>query len=71
MNKTPTPGEIITTREAAGLTREQAAERFGYAPEGWRKKEVNGSHSRVLSKGEFELLQLLAGQHPDYVLTRR
>ncbi|MDX6917765.1 hypothetical protein R9X49_21965 [Pectobacterium carotovorum] len=67
----PSGEEVKKTREAAGLTQREAAERFGYALRGWQSKEDEGPSGRSLSIGEFELLQLLAGLHPDYELSRR
>lgn len=36
------------------------------------KKEEAKTHNRLsLSKGEFEYLLLMAGEHPDFVLEKR
>ncbi|WP_238552202.1 hypothetical protein [Herminiimonas sp. CN] len=54
----------------AGLTQRACAERFGYSLTGWQKKEDAGLSGRSLSVGEWELLLLLAGQHPNFALQR-
>lgn len=69
--KKPSASEVKHAREAAGLTQSAAAKRFGYALRSWQGKEDDGPGGRSLSFGEYELLLLLAGQHPDYELTRR
>ncbi|WP_147200829.1 helix-turn-helix domain-containing protein [Pantoea sp. CCBC3-3-1] len=65
----PTPEQVKAARIAAGLTLEQAGERFGITGRGWRFKEQADGKGRKLSPGEYELLLLLAGTHPDYELT--
>lgn len=68
---TPTPEQIKSMRVAAGLTQRECADRFGYQLRGWQKKEESGPSSRSLSVGEWELLLLLANQHPELELQRR
>lgn len=63
MNK-PTSQQVKAAREAANLTQKQAAERFGYSLRAWQRKEESGETGRKLSPGEYELLLLLAKQHP-------
>lgn len=70
MNK-PTAERIRTARIAADLTQAACAERFGYKLRGWQQKETEGVNGRSLSSGEFELLLLLAGQHPDFSLVAK
>ena len=67
----PSPENIKAARVAAQLTQPSAAQRFGYSLSGWKQKELMGKNSRALSQGEFELLLLLAGQHPDYELINK
>jgi len=69
--KTPTPEEVRAARIAAGLTQQACAKRFGYALRSWQGKEDSGPSGRALSEGEHELLLLLAGRHPEFVLQRR
>lgn len=65
----PTPADVRAARMAAGLTQRACADRFGYTLTGWQKKEnSSGASMRSLSRGEYELLLLLAGQHPDFRL---
>ncbi len=66
----PTPDQVKAARAAAGLKQHECAERFGYSVRGWQKKEESGASGRALSRGEWELLLLLAGQHPEFTLRR-
>ena len=66
----PTASNVRATRIAAGLTQRECAERFGYQLRGWQKKEESGTSARALSVGEWQLLLLLAGQHPEFILQR-
>lgn len=68
MTDKPTPAQVRETRMAANLTQRACADRFGYSLTGWQKKEDAGTSGRSLSVGEWELLLLLAGQHPNYTL---
>ena len=63
----PTPEQVKSARVAAGLTQRECAARMGYELRGWQKKEESGASSRGLTIGEYELLLMLAGQHPDFV----
>ncbi|WP_236263568.1 transcriptional regulator [Pantoea sp. S62] len=54
-------------RLAAGLSQEAAAERFELSLRVWQTKEA-AKNPASLSQGEYELLLLLAGRHPHYVL---
>lgn len=54
-------------REAAGLTDAEAAKMFGLAFQTWKNKE---STDRFTAAEEI-VLQLLAGTHPEYVISRR
>lgn len=67
----PTPDQVRAARNAAGLTQRECAARFGYAMRSWQAKEDGGAGGRALSRGEYELLLLLAGQHPDLTLRPR
>ncbi|TDB44123.1 hypothetical protein [Photorhabdus luminescens] len=64
----PSPKDVRSARIASGMTQSQAAERFSYALVSWQQKEAEGKTNRSLSAGEYELLLLLAGTHPDYEL---
>lgn len=69
LSMVPATGTAIkTTRQAAGLTQAEAAERFDYSLRVWQKKEAEMEKNGALSQGEYELLLLLAGKHPDYIL---
>lgn len=57
--------------DKADMTAEEAAKRFGYSKAGWDKKTMTGASNRALSIGEYELLLLLAGAHPDYELMKK
>ncbi|WP_336769059.1 transcriptional regulator [Pantoea endophytica] len=54
-------------RLAAGLSQERAAERFGLSLRVWQTKEA-AKNPALLSQAEYELLLLLAGQHPYFAL---
>ena len=65
-----TAATIKAARQAASLTQAEAAERFDYSLRVWQKKEseMETGKNGGLSQGEYELLLLLAGKHPDYML---
>ena len=65
----PTPDAVKKYREQAGMTQTEAAARFGYAKRTWKAKEDVGKDGRGITRGEFELLLLLAGGHPAFTLT--
>ncbi|WP_437887731.1 helix-turn-helix domain-containing protein [Phytobacter sp. V91] len=67
----PTPELVKLARQNAGLTQKEAAERFGYSLRAWQRKEEAGETGRSLSVGEYELLLLLAHQHPDLTLIKK
>lgn len=69
--KSPTPAEVKAARVAAGLAQQACADRFGYKIRGWQQKEESGPSGRALSPGEYELLLLLGGQHPEFTLQKR
>lgn len=54
-------------RLAAGLSQQSAAERFDLSLRVWQTKEAAGNPT-LLSQGEYELLLLLAGCHPHFIL---
>jgi transcriptional regulator with XRE-family HTH domain len=67
------PSEVKRLRIKAGLTQREAAELCGVSLNYWQRKELSeGSRQfRRVSKSEFLLLLLLAGEHPDFVLIKR
>lgn len=74
-NKSFKPGVLVQSdvrslRLAAGMTQEHAAERFNLSLRGWQLKEAS-SRPGLLSQGEYELLLLLAGKHPHFILAPR
>ncbi len=67
-----TPENIKKLREKIGITQTECGKLFGVGLRTWQKKEEAKTHNRLnLSKGEFEYLLLLAGEHTDYVLCKR
>lgn len=67
-----TPENIKKLREKIGITQTECGKLFGVGLRTWQKKEEAKTHNRLnLSKGEFEYLLLLAGEHPDYLLCKR
>ncbi|MCX0500420.1 transcriptional regulator [Erwinia billingiae] len=58
---------IRELRIAAGFSQQTAAERFDLSLRVWQMKET-GKNPTPLSQGEYELLLLLAGEHPNFVL---
>lgn len=66
------PAEVQRLRIAAGMTLKECAGLFGIGLRSWQKKEESGTvSSRGITSGEFDLLLLLAGEHPDYMLLPR
>ncbi len=66
------PAEVHRLRIAAGMTQKECAELFGIGLRSWQKKEESGTvSSRGITSGEFDLLLLLANEHPDYTLLPR
>ncbi|WP_312828512.1 transcriptional regulator [Pantoea anthophila] len=57
-------------RLAAGFSQEIAAERFDLSQRVWQTKEALKNPAR-LSQGEYELLMLLAGEHPHFELVAK
>ncbi|WP_442797013.1 transcriptional regulator [Pantoea vagans] len=57
-------------RLAAGFSQELAAERFDLSQRVWQTKEAS-KNPALLSQGEYELLMLLAGEHPHYELVSK
>lgn len=55
-------------RLAAGLSQASAAERFDLSLRVWQTKEAT-SNPGLLSQIEYEFLLLLAGRHPNFLLT--
>ncbi|EBV3242509.1 XRE family transcriptional regulator [Salmonella enterica subsp. enterica serovar Oranienburg] len=72
MKMNNTPENIKKLRNKMGITQTECGEIFGVSLRTWQKKEEAKTHNRLnLSKGEFEYLLLLAGEHPDYILCKR
>lgn len=63
----PVMTNVRELRQAADFSQETAAERFDISLRVWQMKETLKNPSS-LSQGEYELLLLLAGQHPHYTL---
>lgn len=73
VNRSPQQPVIVKNnvrelRLAAGLSQQSAAERFDLSLRVWQTKEA-AVNPTLLSQGEYELLLLLAGQHPHFCLT--
>lgn len=64
----PSPERIKALRVAAGLSLKQAAAMFGYRVRTWQRREESGTTNTRITAGEFHLLMLVAGQHPEYRL---
>ncbi len=67
----PTPEEVKNARIKAGFTQQEAADRFGFTLSAWQAKETIGNTSRGLAAGTYEMLLLLADEHPVYQLVKR
>ncbi|KAA5967159.1 transcriptional regulator [Pantoea sp. M_8] len=72
VNRPPQPPVAVQSnvrelRLAAGLSQQSAAERFDLSLRVWQTKEA-AANPALLSQGEYELLLLLAGRHPHFVL---
>ena len=67
----PTPGQVTEARKAAGLSKDQCAEIFGYKLRTWQGKEDTGEGNRKLTPGEYAYLLLLADKHPEFELRPR
>lgn len=65
------PSEVKRLRVKAGLTQSKAAELFGMSLSNWQRKESISGRVVPITASEFILLQLMAGEHPDYVLCKR
>jgi len=67
-----TPEEIKRLRVKAGLTQKETADLFGISLNYWQKKELSkdSAQNRKVSKSEYILLLLLAGEHPDFKLMK-
>lgn len=68
-----TPEEIKRLRVKAGLTQKEAAELMGVSLNYWQRKELSrdSAQNRKVSKSEYVLLLLLAGEHLDFELVKR
>ncbi|EEB1245412.1 XRE family transcriptional regulator [Salmonella enterica] len=62
------PSNVKKLRIDAGLTQQECADIFGLTINNWQKKEYGAVKT---SNAEFNYLLLLAGEHPDYILTKR
>lgn len=67
----PPPADVRAMRIAAGLTQSACAKRFGVKLRDWQRREDGGPNGSRTSIGEWELLQLIADQHPNYRLMPR
>lgn len=67
-----TPEEIKRLRVKARLTQKETADLFGISLNYWQKKELSkdSAQNRKVSKSEYILLLLLAGEHPDFKLVK-
>lgn len=64
----PVMTNVRELRLAAGLSQENAAERFNLSLRVWQTKEA-ASQPALLGQAEYEFLMLLAGRHPHFTLT--
>lgn len=67
------PEEIKRLRIKAGLTQKETSELMGVSLNYWQRKELSkdSPQNRKVSKSEYTLLLLLAGEHPDCTLVKR
>lgn len=65
------PSEVKRLRVKAGLTQSKAAKLFGMSLSNWQRKESISGRVVPITASEFILLQLMAGEHPDYKLCKR
>ncbi|CAO94881.1 helix-turn-helix domain-containing protein [Erwinia tasmaniensis] len=65
------PSEVKRLRVKTGLTQSKAAELFGMSLSNWQRKESISGRVVPITASEFILLQLMAGEHPDYMLCKR
>ncbi|MDZ7280213.1 transcriptional regulator [Pantoea eucrina] len=63
----PVCNNVRELRLATGMSQASAAERFDMSLRVWQMKEA-AKNASPLSQGEYELLLLLAGEHPHYQL---
>ena len=64
--------EIARLRKKIGVTQTELAELFGVTLSTWQKKESETSKETIgVKPGEFQYLQLLAGEHPVYKLVQK
>jgi len=69
----PTAEDIKQLRKKTGLTQKEVAQLFGISLNYWQRKELNKEsiQHRKISKSEYTLLLLLAGEHPEFILKKR
>ena len=64
--------EIAKLRNQLGLTQKELSVLFGVMLATWQKKESETSKETIgIRPGEFQFLLLLAGEHPQHVLTQK
>ncbi|BBI93099.1 helix-turn-helix domain-containing protein [Serratia symbiotica] len=69
----PSAEEIKSLRVKTGLTQKEIAMLFGISLNYWQRKELPKSsiQHRKITNSEYMLLQLLAGEHPEFILNKR
>ncbi|WGM08723.1 helix-turn-helix domain-containing protein [Arsenophonus nasoniae] len=69
----PSAEEIKVLRVKTGLTQKEIAKLFGISLNYWQRKELskNSNQHRKITKSEYMLLLLLAGEHPKFILSKR
>ncbi|EPL6277195.1 type II toxin-antitoxin system MqsA family antitoxin [Proteus mirabilis] len=65
------PEVIKKLRKKAGFSQQEAAEFFGMSYSNWKRKECLSGRVVPITKAEYFSLLLLAGEHPDLVLTEK
>lgn len=64
----PTPNDLKRLQELTGLSKESLAARLDMSVRSWENL-ISINTNKKLPAVKYELLLLLAGEHPDYKLT--
>lgn len=68
--ESPTPNELKRLQLLTGLTRKELAERLGLSLKSWDNLTSVNSKKKILDV-RYEILLILAGEHPEFELKRR
>ncbi|HHD7476780.1 TPA: hypothetical protein ACOVJJ_005019 [Klebsiella oxytoca] len=75
VNVVPQPETVKTIRESMGITETALGTLMGYELRAWQRKEaisddLSQYNKTSLRPGEYNMLMLIAGVHPDYQLDK-